>query len=131
MTEGSGRELDNEQFVRIIDQLAREHGHQSFYTIEQNGTIYDMLHEQHICIVDNVIVSRNHHSGSTMTNTSNYDSCETDNFFMKILVVESRLTEKMKDEIHTHYDHDHNFYDYPGHVFFYDGIEHLQCISII
>jgi hypothetical protein len=37
---------------------------------------------------------------------------------MTILVVESRLTKKMKDAIRTRFDHDPNFYDYPGPVVF-------------
>jgi hypothetical protein len=35
--EGSARELDKDQFVRIIDQLTWEHGQQTFYAIEQGG----------------------------------------------------------------------------------------------
>jgi hypothetical protein len=34
-TEGSERELDNNQFVRTIEQLTREHGQKVFYDIEQ------------------------------------------------------------------------------------------------
>jgi hypothetical protein len=37
---------------------------------------------------------------------------------MSRLVVESRLTEKMKDVICTRFDHDPAFYDYPGPVVF-------------
>jgi hypothetical protein len=37
---------------------------------------------------------------------------------MAILVVESRLTEKIRDAIRTRYDHDPAFCDYPGPVLF-------------
>jgi hypothetical protein len=51
MKEGTEHELDNEQCVRTIDQLSHEHGHQSFYVIEQNGAIYDLVQEQHFLLL--------------------------------------------------------------------------------
>jgi hypothetical protein len=49
---------------------------------------------------------------------SKYDAFETDYFYMKRLVVESRLTDKIKGDMRTHFDHDPDFYDYPGPVLF-------------
>jgi hypothetical protein len=43
---------------------------------------------------------------------------ERDEIDLTRLVIESRLTEKMRDAIHTRYDHDPRFYDYPGPVIF-------------
>jgi hypothetical protein len=51
MKEGMEHELDKEQIVRKIDQLTHEHGHQSFYAIEQGGVIFDMFKDQHFFLL--------------------------------------------------------------------------------
>jgi hypothetical protein len=50
------------------------------------------------------------------TDASKYDLYERDEIDLTRLVVESRLTEKMRDAIRTRYHHDPLFYDYPGPV---------------
>jgi hypothetical protein len=101
MKEGTEHELDKEKFVRTIEQLTPEHGHQSFYAIEQRGVIFDMLKDQHLFLVEEVYSSHKFHSDTMTTDASKYDAFETDDFDMTRLVVESRLTEKMKDAIRT------------------------------
>jgi hypothetical protein len=54
----------------------------------------------------------------TSTDASKYDEFEKDDIDMSRLVVETRLTERMRDSIHTCFDHDPSFYDYPGPVIF-------------
>jgi hypothetical protein len=55
---------------------------------------------------------------SHLTDASKYDDFERDDIDMSRLVVESRLTEKMKDAIDTKFDHDPDFCDCPGPVVF-------------
>jgi hypothetical protein len=82
------------------------------------GLIFDMLKDQHLFSVEDVISSHKFCSDSLTTDASKYDAFVTDDFDMTRLVVESRLTEKMKDAICTSYYHDPDFYDYPGPVVF-------------
>jgi hypothetical protein len=90
MKKGTEHELDKEQFVRTIEQLTREHGHQYFYAIEQGGVIFYMLKDQHLFSVEDVISSHKFRSYIMTTDASKYDAFEMDNFDM---------TKKMKDEI--------------------------------
>jgi hypothetical protein len=56
--EGSENKLDNDQCVRTIGQLTREHGHQAFYDIEDTGgIIIGMNRNLHIFTVNDVIDS--------------------------------------------------------------------------
>jgi hypothetical protein len=73
---------------------------------------------QHLFTVEDVIASHKFYSDDLTTDASKYDSFETDYFDMTRLVVESRLTETMKDVIRTHYDHGPEFNGYPGPVVF-------------
>jgi hypothetical protein len=114
MKEGNEHELNKEQFVRIIEQLTREHGNQSFYAIEQGGVIFDMLQYQRLLSVEEVISSHKFHSETMTMDASKYDEFEMDDFDMTRLVVVSRLTKKMKDASRICFDHDPHFYYYPG-----------------
>jgi hypothetical protein len=55
---------------------------------------------------------------SNSTEASKYDEFERDDIDMTRLTVEYRLTEKIKEDIRTRYDHDPAFFDYPGQVLF-------------
>jgi hypothetical protein len=55
---------------------------------------------------------------TAMIDASKYYLYERDEIDLTRLVVESRLTEKMRDAIRTRYDHDPLFYDYHGPVIF-------------
>jgi hypothetical protein len=77
-----------------------------------------MLKDQHLFSVKEVISSHKFRSDTMTTDASKYDAFDTDDFYMKRLVVKSRLTEKMKDAFCTRFDHDPHFYDYPGPVVF-------------
>jgi hypothetical protein len=103
--------LDKDQFVRTIEELTREHGQQVFYAIEKDGTIHDMLRSPHLFTVEDVIDSHVMRLDSNSTDPSKYDSFERDDINMTRLTVESRLTEKIRDDIRTRYDHDPAFYD--------------------
>jgi hypothetical protein len=110
--------LDKDQFVRTIEQLTQEHGQQVFYAIEKDGTIHDLLRSHHLFIVEDVIDSHMMRLDSNSTEARKFDEFERDDIDMTRLVVESRLTEKIRDAIRTRYDHDPAFYDYPGPVLF-------------
>jgi hypothetical protein len=110
--------LDKDQFVRTIEQSAREHGQQVFYAIEKDGTIHNLLRSPHLFIVEEVIASHMMLLETNSTDARKYDSFEKDGIDMTRLAVESWLTEKIRDAIHTRYDHDPAFYDYPGPLLF-------------
>jgi hypothetical protein len=56
--EGSENELDKYQFVRTIGQLTREHGHHTFYAIEDTvGIIIGMDWNLHLLTVSDVMAS--------------------------------------------------------------------------
>jgi hypothetical protein len=117
--EGSEDELDNDQFVSTIGQLTKEHGHQALYAVEDTGgIIVDVNQNLHLFAVNDVIDSHKHRMNATMTYASKYDLCKRYKIDLTRLVVESRLTEKMRDAIRTRYDHNPLFYDYPGPVIF-------------
>jgi hypothetical protein len=75
-----------------------------------------MLKDQHLFSVEAVISSHKFRSDTMTLDASKYAAFETDDFDMTRLVVEPRLTEKMKDAIHTRFHHDPDFYDYSGPV---------------
>jgi hypothetical protein len=60
---------------------------------------------------------------ATTMDASRYDLYKRDEIDLTRLVVESRLTEKILDEIHTRYNHDPLFYDYPGQAIFMTPLE--------
>jgi hypothetical protein len=112
------RELDNDQVVRTIEQLTREHGQQVCYAIEKDGTIHDLLRSPHLFTVKDVIDSHTMRLDSNSTEASKYDEFERDDIYMTRLAVEYRLKKKIKDAIRSRYDHDPAFYDYPAPVLF-------------
>jgi hypothetical protein len=117
--EGSDNELDKDQSVRTIGQLIREHGHQSFYAVEDTGyIIVDVNQNIYLLSVNDVIDSHKHRMNTTKTDASKYDLYEREEIDLTRLLVKSRLTEKMREAIHTRYDHYPLFYDYPGPVIF-------------
>jgi hypothetical protein len=117
-TEGSERELEKDQFIRTIEQLTREHGRKLFYAIEKDGTIHDLLRSPQLFTVEDVIDSHVMRLDSNSTEASKYDEFERDDFDITRMAVKSRLTEKIKDDIRTRYDHDPALYDYPGPALF-------------
>jgi hypothetical protein len=68
--------------------------------------------------VNNVSDSHKHRMSAATADASNYDLYERDGIDLTQLVIKSQLTEKMRDVIHTRYDHDLLFYYYPGPVIF-------------
>jgi hypothetical protein len=52
----------------------------------------------------------------TVTGKYSYEEIERDDFEFSRLVVESFLSEDIRDKMRVIYDHDINFYDYPGGV---------------
>jgi hypothetical protein len=64
---GSENKLDKDQFIRTIDQLTREHGHQSFYAVEDTGgIIVDVNQNLHLFSVNDVIDSHNRRMNTAM-----------------------------------------------------------------
>jgi hypothetical protein len=109
-------ELDKDQFVRSIQQTVREHGQQSLYAI-MNGTVVTyLLANNHLFTVDNVLTSIEERE--TATDASKFDTYEEDEFGLYRLVVESKLSEPMREKIRICYDHLVNFYDLPGPAIF-------------
>jgi hypothetical protein len=89
-TEGRERELDKDQFVRTIEQLTREHGHQVFYAIEKDGTIHNLLRLLHLFTVEQVIASHMMRLDTSSTGASKYYSFEKDNIDLTRLAVPKR-----------------------------------------
>jgi hypothetical protein len=118
VTERSEREQDKDQFARTIEQLTQEHGQQFLYAIEQGGTIYDLLRSLHLFSVEDMIDGCAFGIDSNLQDASKYDEFERDDIDMSRLVVESRLTKKMRDAIRTRFDRDRTFYNYPWSVVF-------------
>jgi hypothetical protein len=52
----------------------------------------------------------------TVTGKYSYEEIERGDFELSWLVVESLFSEEIQDKIRVRYDHDINFYDYPGGV---------------
>jgi hypothetical protein len=52
----------------------------------------------------------------TVTGKYSYEEIERDDFELSRLVVKSLLSEDIRDKMRVRYDHDRNFYDYPGGV---------------
>jgi hypothetical protein len=52
----------------------------------------------------------------TVTGKYSYEEIECDDFELSRLVVESLLSEEIRDKMRVRYDHHINFYDYPGGV---------------
>jgi hypothetical protein len=50
----------------------------------------------------------------TITGDCSYEEIERDDFELSLLVVESFLSEEIRDKMIVRYDHDINVYDYPG-----------------
>jgi hypothetical protein len=75
-TEGSERDLDKYQFIRIIEQLTQEHGQQVFSAIEKDGTVHDPLRSPHLFTVEDVIDNHMMRLDSNSTDLSKYDSFE-------------------------------------------------------
>jgi hypothetical protein len=100
--------------VRQIGQLTREHDRQAFYAIEDTrDIIIDVNRNLHLFSVNDVIDSHMHLMDAATIDASNYDLYDKDDIGIARLVVESQLTEKMRDAIHVRYDHDPLLYYYP------------------
>jgi hypothetical protein len=117
--------LYKDQFVRTIEKLTRQYGQQVFHAIEKDVTIHKLLRSPHLFTVEDMIARHMMRLDMNSTDTSKYDSFEKDDIDMKRLVVEYRLTEKIRDAIHTRYDHDSR----AGTI--HDGIGHMQCVAVL
>jgi hypothetical protein len=114
---GSAKELDKDQFIRALIQKVREHEHESFFAIEKtNGKVYDLLKDHHIFKVTEAIDSYERRVHPTITGDYSYEEIERDDLELSQLVVESLLSEEIRDKMKVRYDHGINFYDYPGGV---------------
>jgi hypothetical protein len=122
---GSERELDKYQFLSTIKQLTLKHGRQVFYAIKKGGTIYHPPWSIHLISIEDVIDSHVLHNDGPSIYPSKYDEYEKGYIDMSRLVVESILTDKMKDTICTRYDHDPSFHNYPVFVLFMMSLDIL------
>jgi hypothetical protein len=52
----------------------------------------------------------------TITGNYSYEEIERDDFELSRLVVESLLSEEIRDKMRVRYDHELKFWDYPGGV---------------
>jgi hypothetical protein len=109
-------ELDNDQFVRYIEQGVREHGHQSLYAIQRGTKVVDLLAHHHLFTVTDILTSID--AQEVAIDGSEYDIYEQDDFGLSHLIDESKLGELLREKIRIRYDHLSNLYDLPGPVIF-------------
>lgn len=108
------KEMDKDEFIRAMKRDIRAHGHEGMYAIERDGKVVDLLDHLHEFTVDEVIKSSM--DRITSTGTDGYDPYELDEIETSRLVVESLLSSTMSESIQTRFDHDNDFFDYPGNV---------------
>jgi hypothetical protein len=106
--------MDKDEFIRAMKRDIRAHGHEGMYAIERDGKVVDLLDHLHEFTVDEVIKSSM--DRITSTGTEAYDPYELDEIETSRLVVESLLSATMSESIQNRFDHDNDFFDYPGNV---------------
>lgn len=126
-------ELDKEQFVATLKDKVKFHGAQSFFYVpREDGTMTSLLEDFHNFTVDEVIAE--HDSRKTEptpvmvdgyeTEFSKaeryrcYDEWEEDDFALSRLIVESLLTQKVRDNLDDRFSHYDDFDELPGQVIF-------------
>jgi hypothetical protein len=102
----------------------REHGHEFFFAIEKgNSKVHDLLQDHHMFTLAEAIDSYEKRVHHTVTGKYSYEEIKRDDFELSRLVVESLLSEEIRDNMIVRYDHDINFYDFPGGVLFMMALE--------
>jgi hypothetical protein len=107
-------ELEKDQFVRSVEQGARDHGQQLLYAIKRGTMVVDLLANHHLFTVTDVLTSIGERE--VATDASVYDVYEQDDFGLSRLLVERKLA--LRKKIQIRYDHLVNFYDLPGPAIF-------------
>jgi hypothetical protein len=86
-----------------------------FFAIEKgNSKVHDLLQDHHMFTVAEAIDSYEKRVHPTVTGKYSYEEIERDDFELSWLVVESLLSEEIRDKMRVRYDRNINFYDYPG-----------------
>jgi hypothetical protein len=114
------KEFDKDQFVRALKQIVREHGHEYFFAIARgasNTIIHDLLNDYHMLSVEDGIESYEIRTADT-TQPSVFEPLEIDDMEMLRLIVESLLTEELRERMRILFDHHDAFLDFHGGVLF-------------
>jgi hypothetical protein len=74
------------------------------------------MEDHHMFTVAEAIYSFEKHVHPTITGDHSYEEIERDDFELSQLVVEFLLSEEIRDKMRVRYDHEINFYEYPGGV---------------
>jgi hypothetical protein len=82
-----------------------------------------LLHDNHMFTVAEAIDAYEKRVHPKVTGNYSYEEIERDDFELSWLVVESLLSEEIGDKMRVRYDHDINFYDYPGGVLLIMALE--------
>jgi hypothetical protein len=117
---GNDKDLDKDQFVRGLKHKVREYGHEIFYAVGYTvaGTIamHDVLSDCHMFKITEMIDSYN--KCKLLVGPLLWKEIEEDDMEMSRLVVESLVSEGLKDRMHIHYDHHTDYLDFLGGVLF-------------
>jgi hypothetical protein len=118
LDDAGDKELDKDQFVRALKQRVREHGHESFYAIGKGTVVHDLLTDYHLFTVEDVLQSYEARTLTGGTTADVFEDIEFDDMEMSRLVVESLLTDDIREKMRIRFDHHDEFLDFHGGVLF-------------
>jgi hypothetical protein len=113
---GSATEVGKEKFLVMLKRKIEEHGQETFYHIQSDAKVMDLIEHIHNFTVEQVTEEFNRRLAADASTNEAYDSYELDEITMSRTLVESLVTPEFYEKIFIRYGHQDNFNEVPGSV---------------
>lgn len=120
---GSATEVGKEKFLVMLKRKIEEHGQETFYHIQSDGKVVDLIDQIHNFTVEQVTTEFNRRLDADPSTNEAYDPYELDEITMSRTLVESLITAEFFDKIFIRYGHQDDFQDVPGSVLIATALE--------
>ena len=100
----------------MLKRKIEEHGQETFYHIQSDGKVVDLIEHIHNFTVDQVTEEFNRRFAADASTNEAYDLYELDEITLSRMLFESLLSPEFYEKIFIRYGHQDNFHEIPGSV---------------
>ena len=112
----SATEIGKEKFLVMLKRKIEEHGQETFYYIQNDGKVVDLIDQIHNFTVEQVTTEFNRRLAADPSTNEAYDAYELDEITMPRTLVESLVSAEFYEKIFIRYGHQDDFQNVPGSV---------------
>jgi hypothetical protein len=127
---GSATEVGKEKFLVMLKRKIEEHGQETFYHIQSDGKVVDLIDQIHNFTVEQVTTEFNRRLGADPSTNEAYDPFELDEITMSRTLVESLITGESFEKIFIRYGHQDDFQNVPGSVLIAMALETCNASAL-